>query len=90
MLVSSRVFQRRLFTCSPRYRLPEHLGVTFPLLPPRRSPPAPPSAQPSVDVLLANLLVTMQAVGAMLPADHPLRAIFLQAAAVQSSNTNHG
>ncbi|KAL1485305.1 hypothetical protein MTO96_047350 [Rhipicephalus appendiculatus] len=90
MLVSSRVFHRRLFPCSPRYRLPEHLGVTFPLLPPRHSPPAAPSAQPSVDVLLANLLVTMQAVGAMLPADHPLRAIFLQAAAVQSSNTNHG
>ncbi|KAL1416634.1 hypothetical protein MTO96_006260 [Rhipicephalus appendiculatus] len=53
-------------------------------------PPAAPSAQPSVDVLLANLLVTMQAVGAMLPADHPLRAVFLQAAAVQSSSTNHG
>ncbi|KAL1429247.1 hypothetical protein MTO96_016575 [Rhipicephalus appendiculatus] len=74
----------------PRYRLPEHLGVTFPLLPPRHSPPAAPSTQPSVDVLLANLLVTMQAVGAMLPADHPLRAVFLQAAAVQSSSTNHG
>ncbi|KAL1437729.1 hypothetical protein MTO96_048678 [Rhipicephalus appendiculatus] len=90
MLVSSRAFHRRLFTCSPRYRLPEHLGVTLPLLPPRHSPPAAPSAQPSVDVLLANLLVTMQAVGAMLPADHPLRAVFLQAAAVQSSSTNHG
>ncbi|KAH7976306.1 hypothetical protein HPB52_011425 [Rhipicephalus sanguineus] len=53
-------------------------------------PPAAPSVQPSMDALLANLLVTMQAVAVMLPADNPLHAIFLQAAAVQSSNTNHG
>lgn len=53
-------------------------------------PPTAPPVQPSVDALLANLLVTMQAVAVMLPADNPLRAIFLQAAAVQSSNTNHG
>nr|XP_054921490.1 uncharacterized protein LOC129382122 [Dermacentor andersoni] len=38
--------------------------------------PAPPG-QTTVDQLVANLLVTMQAVGAMLPADHPLRTICL-------------
>lgn len=52
--------------------------------------PAAPLAQATVDQLVANLLLTMQAIGTLLPAAHPLRAICLQAAAVQTATTQHG
>ncbi|XP_070381709.1 uncharacterized protein [Dermacentor albipictus] len=51
--------------------------------------PAPPG-QTTVDQLVANLLLTMQAVSTMLPADHPLRAICLQAVASQQPPHHHG
>ncbi|XP_070385218.1 uncharacterized protein [Dermacentor albipictus] len=70
---------------------------------PRRPVPAPratqrqhreeataPPAQTTVDQLVANLLLTMQAVSTMLPADHPLQTICLQAVASQQPPNQHG
>ncbi|XP_037576998.1 uncharacterized protein LOC119459253 [Dermacentor silvarum] len=67
---------------APRRQLPEP-----PVAP---APPAAPPAQSTVDQLVANLLLTMQAVSSMLPADHPLRAICLQAVAVPATVNQHG
>nr|XP_054920095.1 uncharacterized protein LOC129381349 [Dermacentor andersoni] len=53
------------------------------------TPPAAPLAQSTINQLMAKLLLTTQAVSSMLPADHPLRAVCLQAVAVQSQATNH-
>ncbi|XP_037579820.1 uncharacterized protein LOC119462550 [Dermacentor silvarum] len=54
------------------------------------TPPDAPMPQTTVDQLVTNLLLTMQAVGSLLPAEHPLRAICLQAVAAQTTANHHG
>nr|XP_050031672.1 uncharacterized protein LOC126527867 [Dermacentor andersoni] len=47
-------------------------------------------AQTTVDQLVANLLLIMEAISTMLPADHPLRPICLQAVACHQPSNHHG
>lgn len=49
-----------------------------------------PAPAPTVEQLLGPLLLSLQAIAALLPTDHPLRAICLQAGAWQQTTNHHG